>query len=97
MIGLVRRVTDRALGQIARRGVRRGLAGEPLWLALGIGAWLLARERNQRSGLVWSGRLDPGDRLVIESTARGSPAASRRRRIWRKARGTDEAPPRQGA
>ncbi|HUY64211.1 MAG TPA: hypothetical protein VMV14_06800 [Acidimicrobiales bacterium] len=66
---------DRLLGALVTRGVRRGLGGEPLWLAVGLAAWLVRRARRSEPPVVWSGRLAPGQSLVIG--ARG-PDAGRR-------------------
>jgi hypothetical protein len=43
---------------------RRGLAGEPLWLAVAIAAWLVRRSLRQ-SPPMWSERLEPGDQLTV--------------------------------
>ncbi|HUC36275.1 MAG TPA: hypothetical protein VMR97_04045 [Acidimicrobiales bacterium] len=59
---------DRLLGTLVTRAFRRGLRGEPLWLAVAAGAWLVRRARQQPAQPVWSGRIGPGDRLVIEAT-----------------------------
>jgi hypothetical protein len=58
---------DRLLSRLVRRALRRGLAGEPVWLAVGVAAWLVRRARNRGPDVVWSGRLEPGERLVISS------------------------------
>jgi hypothetical protein len=56
---------DRLLGALITRAKRRGLAGEPLWLAVAGAAWLVRRGRNQPKRPLWSGRLAPGERLQI--------------------------------
>lgn len=58
---------DRLLGRLVRQALRRGLAGEPLWLAVGVAAWLVRRSRNRGPEVVWSGRLEPGERIVLVS------------------------------
>lgn len=63
---------DRLLARLVSRAVRRGLAGEPLWLVVGVAAWLVRRARNRGPDVVWSGTLTPGERLVI--TSRGPEA-----------------------
>jgi hypothetical protein len=56
---------DRLLRSLVGRGLRRGLAGEPWWLALAVAAWLLRRARQRGPEVVWSGRISAGDRLVV--------------------------------
>jgi len=58
---------DRLLGAVISRAMRRGLRGEPVWLVLGVGAWLLRRARQRRDQTVWSGRIQPGQRLIIRA------------------------------
>lgn len=58
---------DTLLSRVVSRALRRGLAGEPLWLAVGVAAWLVRRARNRGPDVVWSGRLEPGQRLVVVS------------------------------
>jgi hypothetical protein len=68
---------DRILGVLISRATRRGLAGEPLWLAVAGAAWLVRRGRNRRPRPAWSGRLGPGQRLqisVLDAGASGSAA-----------------------
>lgn len=43
------------------------MRGEPLWLAVGVGAWLVRRARKRGDEKVWSGRIEPGERLLITS------------------------------
>lgn len=58
---------DRLLATIVVRAMRRGMRGEPLWLAVGVGAWLVRRARKRGDEKVWSGRIEPGERLLITS------------------------------
>ena len=60
---------DGLLSRLVSRAMRRGLAGEPVWLAVGVAAWLVRRARAKSPEPVWSGRVSPGDRLVV--TVRG--------------------------
>lgn len=62
---------DRLLERLGGRWLRRGLAGDPLLLALGVSAWLVRRARQRRTPVVWSGRLSAGERLVISAWAPG--------------------------
>jgi hypothetical protein len=55
--------------------MRRGLAGEPIWLAVGIGIWMVRRARNAGPEVIWKGRVQPGQRLTVITT---DPAASGR-------------------
>ena len=45
------------------RALRRGLAGEPIWLAVAVAVWLVRRARNAGPEVVWKGRVVPGQRL----------------------------------
>ncbi|MGA2036816.1 MAG: hypothetical protein ABSH04_04440 [Acidimicrobiales bacterium] len=58
---------DRLLGTVVSRALRRGLRGEPLWLAVGVGAWLWRRGRHRAPQTIWSGRVEPGARLLIST------------------------------
>jgi hypothetical protein len=69
-------VIDRLLKTLTSRSLRRGLAGEPLWLALALAAWLVQRSRNRGPSVVWSGRLQPGERLVLSSFVPGEGQAA---------------------
>lgn len=65
---------DRLLSSIVSRAMRRGMAGDPAWLAVGVAVWLVRRARRRPPAVVWSGRLSPGDRLVISSHPPGAMA-----------------------
>ncbi len=67
---------DTFLAAVVTRAMRRGMKGEPLWLAVGVGAWLIRRSRKKGEEKVWSGRLEPGQRLVITSTDPSTPTVS---------------------
>ncbi|MHB8330192.1 MAG: hypothetical protein ACYDD6_11325, partial [Acidimicrobiales bacterium] len=54
----------------ASRGVRRGIGGEPVWLVVGVVAWLVRRARRRTPAPEWSGRLDPGQGLIITTMER---------------------------
>lgn len=69
-MSLLTPLVDRALKELIGRSFKRGRAGEPIWIAVGIAAWLVARSRRKENPVVWSGQLREGDRLVI--TSRGS-------------------------
>ena len=56
---------DRHLAQLVSRAMRRGFAGEPVWLAVAVAAWLVRRARNRPAPVVWKGKVSPGERLVI--------------------------------
>ena len=66
---------DRLLDRLVSRGLRRGVAGEPLWLALGVAAWLVRRSRRRGPDVVWSGKVSAGERLVITARDPGAAAA----------------------
>jgi hypothetical protein len=67
---------DRLLRTLVSRAMRRGLAGEPVWLAVAAAAWLVRRSRDRRDAVVWSGRVQSGERLVIAVTDPGTPGAA---------------------
>jgi hypothetical protein len=56
---------DRLLGRLLSHGMRRGLAGQPAWLALALAVWLVRRARRRGPTVVWRGRLTSGERLHI--------------------------------
>ncbi len=51
---------DGLLQRLVSRSFRRGLGGEPVWLAVGAAAWLVVRSRRRDRPVVWSGRLEEG-------------------------------------
>jgi hypothetical protein len=65
---------DRLLRTLVSRTLKRGLAGEPIWLAVAVGVWLVRRARNSGPEVIWEGRVSPGQRLVVTTTDPGSPA-----------------------
>jgi hypothetical protein len=67
---------DRILGVLVSRAVRRGRAGEPIWLAVAAAAWLVRRSLKSRDQVAWSGRVKPGERVVIAVGDAGTPAPS---------------------
>ena len=67
---------DRLLRVLVTRAVRRGRAGEPIWLAVAGAAWLVRRTLKSRDKVAWSGRVQPGQRLVIAVGDRATPAPS---------------------
>jgi len=66
---------DRLLGTLASRALRRGLRGEWMWLAVGVGAWSWQRARRRSSSPIWSGKVRPGQQLLV--TPRDSRAKER--------------------
>jgi hypothetical protein len=69
-------VFDRQLGRLVSRSMRRGLAGEPIWLAVGAAAWLVVRSRRKDKPIVWSGVLGEGERLILINRSAGEPDTS---------------------
>lgn len=63
---------DRLLATLVTRAFRRGLGGEPLWIAVGAAAWLARRSRRRGDEVVWRGRVEPGQRLVVTTLAPGT-------------------------
>lgn len=59
---------DRLLRTLVSRAFRRGLAGEPIWLAVAVGVWLVRRGRNKGPEVIWEGRVSPGQRLTVTAT-----------------------------
>jgi len=71
--------------RVIRVGFRRGLhGGDPLWLVLGVSAWMVRRVRRSRHEVVYRTRAEPGDRLEISLHP---PAMAGARRQGRRARG----------
>lgn len=68
---------ERLLRSLTSRGLRRGLAGEPVWLAVAVAAWLVRRARQRPPEVVWRGRIEPGQRILLSSwAADGAPPAA---------------------
>ena len=63
---------DRLLRALVTRATRRGFAGEPVWLAVAAAAWLVRRSRTSNKDVAWSGRLRPGQQLVISVAEPGA-------------------------
>jgi len=61
---------DGLLQRLITRSFKRGLGGEPVWLAVGVAAWLVVRSRRKERPIVWSGRLEEGQGLNLR--VRGS-------------------------
>jgi hypothetical protein len=59
---------DRLLRTLVTRSFRRGLAGEPIWLAVAVGVWLIRRARNAGPEVIWEGRVSPGQRLIVTTS-----------------------------
>jgi hypothetical protein len=57
---------DSLLRTILSRSLRRGFAGEPIWLAVAAGVWLVRRAR----------KVSPGQRLIITTSDPASPGGS---------------------
>ena len=67
---------DRLLRSLVTRALRRGVAGEPIWLAVALGAWMVRRARRSKSELVWQGRVEPGQRLVVTTIDPAAPGGA---------------------
>ena len=69
---------DRILGFLVTRAMRRGRGGEPIWLAVAGAAWMVRRtlKSHDRNKVAWSGRVEPGQRLVIAVGDGSTPAPS---------------------
>jgi hypothetical protein len=59
---------DRLLRTLVSRSLKRGLAGEPIWLVVAVGVWLVRRARKAGPEVIWEGRVAPGQRLVVTTT-----------------------------
>jgi hypothetical protein len=68
---------DRLLQKLLSRSFRRGLGGEPIWLAVGAAAWLVIRSRRRDGPVVWSGRLEEGETLTLTNFGRDKPTATK--------------------
>ncbi|HUC05931.1 MAG TPA: hypothetical protein VL961_11075 [Acidimicrobiales bacterium] len=60
---------DAILRRLIRAAMRRGMAGDWVWLLLALSAFLLRRALRSRDDLVTSITLTPGERVLI--TVRG--------------------------
>lgn len=58
---------DGLLRRLGSRAMRRGTAGDYVWLLVAAAVWLVRRELRQGPPVVWSGSLRPGQQLVITS------------------------------
>jgi hypothetical protein len=67
---------DRLLRTLVSRSLKRGLAGEPIWLAVAVGVWLVRRARKSGPEVIWEGRVSPGQRLVVTTSDPSSPSGS---------------------
>lgn len=56
---------DAILDALTSRSWRRGLHGQPMWLAVGAAAWLVRRSRRSAGRVLWSGPVAEGQRLVV--------------------------------
>jgi hypothetical protein len=52
------------------------MAGEPIWLAVALGVWLVRRARRPRPEVIWEGRVSPGQRLIVTTSDPASPGGS---------------------
>ena len=67
---------DRLLRTLVSRSFKRGLAGEPIWLAVALGVWLVRRARKSGPEVIWEGRVSPGQRLVVTTSDPSPPSGS---------------------
>lgn len=65
---------DILLRRFLRAGIRRGLAGNWYWFLLAGTTFLLRRVLNERSGVVSSVKVAPGEQVLITVRDRNSPA-----------------------
>jgi hypothetical protein len=57
---------DYLLRRLVRAGTRRGMRGEHwAWFAIAAGAFVLQRARRREDPLVYSQRVNAGDRLLV--------------------------------
>jgi|HubBroStandDraft_1064217.scaffolds.fasta_scaffold1341681_2 hypothetical protein len=57
---------DYLLRRLLRAALRRGRQGEHwAWFVLAAGAYVLQRARRRQDPLVYSSRINPGDRLLV--------------------------------
>ena len=68
---------ERLLRSLTSKGLRRGLAGEPVWLAVGLASWLVRRARRRPPEVVWRGRIRPGERILVSSWVDGASPPAR--------------------
>lgn len=65
---------DVLLRRFLRAGVRRGLAGNWYWFLLAGTTFMLRRVLNERSGVVSSVKVAPGEQVLITVRDRSTPA-----------------------
>jgi hypothetical protein len=56
---------DLLLRRLLRAGVRRGMAGDWIWLVFAASAFLLRRALRPRDALVHSLHIEPGEQILI--------------------------------
>jgi hypothetical protein len=61
---------DRLLRRAVSSGIRRGLAGEPEWLAVALAAWLVQRTVRDSRDFVWRSVLIGGEGLAVKVASR---------------------------
>ena len=67
-------LVSKVLSRLKSYGMRRGLKGDAIWLAVGIVSWLLLREKARSLRPVWRGKVAAGEKLEITV---GSPRGRR--------------------
>ncbi len=65
---------DVLLRRFLRAGVRRGLAGNWYWFLLAGATFMLRRVLNERTGVVSSVKVAPGEQVLITVRDRNTPA-----------------------
>jgi hypothetical protein len=67
---------DRILRSVVSRAMRRGMNGDPVWLAAGVALWLVSRARRSGPDVVWKCRVKPGERLIISASDATTPGVA---------------------
>jgi hypothetical protein len=67
---------DALLRRLVRAAVRRGLAGDWIWLAVAAGAFVFRRALRSEDDLVHSLRIVPGEQILISVRGADDPPFS---------------------
>jgi hypothetical protein len=62
---------EKVLGWIISRGLRRGRSGDLMWLWFALGAWIVRRTLRSSRGVIWSGKIKQGERVVVTAFGPG--------------------------
>ncbi|HEX3793761.1 MAG TPA: hypothetical protein VHV57_04600 [Acidimicrobiales bacterium] len=64
---------DALLRRLIRSAMRRGMAGDWVWLALAGSAFVLRRVLSDKGGVISTVKVEPGEQLLITVRDRNTP------------------------